>query len=380
MHSGARPRIETTRSAWFALAARAALAAAYTSGIVHAAPLDALLSAFPGDEAQRGVEFALDAVDDRIDVFGVRVSDPEFARAGTGDYRGGHLRATLPLGSRAWLEGSLWRRNVSYRDDWGRIESWALAGQWRLLDDRLRSRALALRFGAWGNDADALEKTSATAFGGRRFDSVRIGRPRDRQLQLDLVGSLGSGRRNLSVFVGLQRGTVSYGSLSGTATIGDCRYALRVGALETSGSQLGPCILGDGTQVTGSALRIPSSELGVDPREALAYEGRALRFGLASVAHPGHWRFRAGATLELHDRGGRLDEITRRAGVAPRQRVATAALEAGYRFSGGMLVYARGTLFDSHLSSEVPFLYNAATAQRMSRIYGYLTLGLILPF
>ncbi|MBW7923398.1 MAG: hypothetical protein H3C59_01500 [Burkholderiaceae bacterium] len=347
---------------------------------MRAAPLDALLSAFPGDESRRGVEFALDAVNDRIDVFGVRASDPEFTGTGTGDYRGGHLRATLPLGSRAWLEGTLWRRDVSYRDDWGRIDSWALAGQWRLLDDRPRSRALALRFGAWGNEADALEKTSATAFGGRRFDSVRIGRPRDRQLQLDLVGSLGSEQRNLSAFVGLQRGTVSYGSLSGTATIGSCRYALHVGAVETSGNQLGPCILGDGTQVTGSTVRVPNSELGFDPRNALAYEGRALRFGLAGITHLGHWRFRAGATLELHDRGARLDEVTRRAGVAPRRRVATAALEAGYRFSGGMLVYARGTLFDSNLSSEVPFLYNAATAQRMSRIYGYLTLGLILPF
>ena len=88
---------------------------------VAAAPLDGLLTAMPERLAPSGfVEFATDHMNDSLDVFRIRESDPLTAGTKAGDYRGQHVNAGWNAGQGLWLSGLLvpW---VVDTCPWGRL-------------------------------------------------------------------------------------------------------------------------------------------------------------------------------------------------------------------------------------------------------------------
>ena len=134
-----------------------------------AAPLDALLMADQFHHAgELRLEAGLDAVNSTLDVFKIRSSDPVYAGTNVGDYIGQHIRLGFALSDQWTIDGSLWRRRLTYRGDDESIDSWQIAGQYRVLGDANSKLHAAVRVSAWGDRSPLMVKNSPTAALGAR--------------------------------------------------------------------------------------------------------------------------------------------------------------------------------------------------------------------
>lgn len=351
---------------------------------VAAAPFDHALSARPTQNGARQLEAAVDAVNDTLDVFDVRGRDPVYGGTHVGDYRGAHLRGGWQPAPRWWIDAALWRRRIDFRnDDRGSLGSWQLGAQYRFAGDVSGadgSTAWALRASAWGNRSGALTKNSPTTLAGYTMDSVRIERPRDLQWQLDLVATRGDADASLSAFAGLQRGRIDYSRLSGTATVGNCPYAVAFGVDTTVLTQTADCTGSSGTTAAGTQVALDNDALGLHPRDALAYTATVLRAGVNGYRRWGDWYLGGALAYERHDRGNALEAEAHRLSGLYQTGNLSAVLEAGYRFTPSLVGFVRGTAWQHQLVGEVPFLYNAVTAKRSDRRYGIVSFGVRASF
>lgn len=333
---------------------------------VSAAPLDSLMTVDTPAHAGAGkLEAAYDAVNKTLDVFHIRASDPQYAGTNVGNYAGEHVLGEVGLSSRLALEGSFWRRQISYNADRESLHSWELALQYRLPIPEGYGR-YALRVGTWGNYAGVLSKSTPTTIAGQQVSSISVSDPRDRQNQADLIGTWKpDGNWAYSAFLGGGDSSVRVGAL--TAGAGACRYAITFTATSVDGTQIGSC----GLLLTSSFSKPTST----DESAALSYDAGFAHAGGSMRWQHGQWRLRAGYLREQLYRQGVDDIVERQGGKAYRHNNVFDG-EIAWVFSHDAELFVRGEAMSNQFLGEIPFAYNAVTASKFNGKYGFASFGI----
>lgn len=335
-----------------------------------AAPLDAFLSA---DTRMRAgevrLELAYDAVNSTLDVFNVRANDPVYGGTSVGDYSGWHLRGIYELSDRLSIDGGLWQRKIGYRQDTHSISSWQAAAQYRFFEhDHSRDFSSALRMGVWGNSADSLSKSTPTTLQGQTLDTLNVVAPNDLQKQVDLLGTWRpSDKTYWSAFVGTGTSRVAVDSMTATLTDANgCVFNLVFTPGGTVATLAEPC--GDLLEATVST---PTNVL-----QELSYDARYSHAGTMLQWRDDDWQLSGGYHFQKLNRGGVDDRITGRGGTAYRTNRIVVG-EILRKVGRNAAVFARAQLMSNQFVGEIPFTYNAFTAGKFDRRYGFMSFGVL---
>lgn len=337
-----------------------------------AAPLDAFLSAnqssTPG-EVQ--IEAAYDLVNSTVDFLKMRENDANYSGTNAGDYHGAHVRAGVAITPRLWLDGALWERQIDYRSDLAKINTWQLAAQYKLLEGSGYQPSMALRLGAWGNYADELKKSSPTTVRGKTLNSVNVLNPKDLQYQLDLIGtSKIADNTELSVFAGAGVSRVTVGSVNATTSLDGCNYNLALGPTNVVGS----C-----TSDAGDHFTMPNNVYGININKEAQYNARYLQGGLMLKWQKDDWQVRGGYLYQTLSRNQIDDTIKSRGGIRSQSNHILMG-EIMYKMLRNTAIFVRGQYMTNQFTGEIPFAYNTLTASRFDKQYGILSTGLVVIF
>ena len=345
---------------------------------VAAGPLDGLLTALPEKLASLGyVEFGSDHMNDALDVFRIRDSDPLTAGTKAGDYRGQYVNGAWRATDNVWLSGGLGQRHVSDAADTYLYNSWHLAGQYRFLEAAGRRPALALRLSVWGNRAAATESNTPVTVPGAILNTVKVTGPADQQLQGDLIGTWTmSPALDVSALVSLGASRLSYGALSATTTRNGCNYQLSFTGNDIFGTLIPPCA------ATGGIIQQffdSSGDYGVDVANEIAWRGSFVQLGVNSAWRSGPWTLQGGYLFHAVQREA-VDAILASRGKASHTQNHNITLEADYRVHPHVSVFSRAQ-FSSHLFfNDIPVTYNSSTASRFGSKYSVFSVGLRAVF
>jgi hypothetical protein len=343
-----------------------------------AAPLDALLSALPDPGSGRGrLELSVEHANRSLDPFPDDAVDPTAPRAPPGSYRGLRASGAYRVLETLTLSATLGQRRLDDGVDVYRFDSWQLAGQWQVAPQRGRMPALALRLAAWGNHSDATESHTPVQVPGAVLNSVKITRPTDRNLQLDLIGTWRlSPAWDLSAVLGVGRTQLGYGSLSATSTINGCQYDLRFNGNDIFGQLAGPC------SAAGGIIRQfydSSGDYGVDVPREIAWHGDFAQLAVNAVWRSGAWTVQGGYLFHTIHRAS-VDAIAAGRGN-PVQRINHVfALDAGLRVHEHLTVFVRAQRSSRLFFHELPVIYNSSTSGSFGQHFTVLTLGLRAGF
>jgi hypothetical protein len=349
-----------------------------------AAPLDALLSAAPLSEATQSTvtvptlqfELATDRVNNQLDIFKLRNSDPRYAGTRIGDYTGNHLTARVEM-DRLRLDGTLWRRALQDRVDVHHFNSWQMAGQLRLNDDALDTQTWALRLGAWGNDASQVVKTTSTRLSvvglNTLVSTVQLNEPSDQQRQLNLIFSQRWPAQTVSAFIGAGTSQVANEGVTGTSRIGNCPYTLEFGPSTMTATPAGSC------SNSAPMVRIPNALLPYSAQTETNYGARYLQAGLSHRWQGQTWGTRLGLVVE-HWQRERIDAvIVQRKGHAYTTN-ATLIGELSANLMPHVTALMRGQFMRNQFVGELPLAYNTLSASRFGSTYGLATFGVSAKF
>jgi hypothetical protein len=337
---------------------------------LHAAPLDALLTALqPADARTWDMEAGLDRANKKLDVLGLRPKRADGSYGPSGDYSGAHLQLGTSLTPALRIEGALWRRSIQYVSASADVTTWQLAGQWQLLASAGGDGALALRASGWGNQAPLLRRTTSAVVQGTTFRTAQATHPRDLQAQLDLVASWRMTAGVMaSAFAGFGRSKVDFDQVSATTgEDGGCIYDVTF----VDQKVIAVC------ELNGSTTRVstPADVYGIDVDKEARYTASSVQFGANVEWQPGDWRLRAGLQAVRLNRGA-VDDIVQQRGGTPYRSNTVAVLDIGYRLLPESLVFVRGQIMAHQFVGEAPLMYNTLTATQHRRRYGIATLGL----
>ena len=341
---------------------------------VSAAPLDALLSADEYHHAgELRAEASYDAMNNTLDVFKIRASDPVYAGTNVGDYSGLHLRLGYALTDRFSLDGGVWQRKITYRTDNESLDSWQLAGQYNLLGNDSSTSHLALRLGAWGDQASLLNKSSATTLAGRVLNSVTINSPKDIQNQIDVIGTLRLTRQaSVSSFIGAGHSTVSTGDMAATYTSSNgCNYNLAFTGSGTSGVLSAPC------SASGAVINSFGSSQSVV--QDFSYKASYYQFGGMWQWHNRNWALRGGYQYQYWRRSNVDNLIISGGGVAYKSNQII-VVDVMRKVVDHVAVFVRGQEMSNQFVGEIPFAYNGVTASKFARRYGFASVGVVMEF
>ncbi|MDO8248191.1 MAG: hypothetical protein Q7T78_00530 [Rhodoferax sp.] len=337
----------------------------------HAAPLDAFLSAnqnsTPGDVQ---IEAAYDLVNSTVDFLKIRDNDASFTGTNVGDYHGAHVRAGVAITPKLWVDGALWQRRIDYRTDLATINTWQLAGQYKLLEGAGYLPSVAVRLGTWGNYADELKKSSPTTVRGVTLNSVNVAKPQDVQYQLDVIGtSKIFDNTELSVFAGGGASEVSLDSVTGTTRLNGCNYNVVFGPTNV----VGMC------STNTDSFSIPNSLYGIDINNEAQYNATFLSGGLMLKWQKQDWQVRGGYQYQSFNRNQIDSTITSRGGVAYQSNHILLG-DVMYRLFSNTAIFVRGQYMTNQFTGEIPLAYNTLTASRFNKRYGILSAGLVVAF
>ncbi|WP_211455036.1 hypothetical protein [Collimonas antrihumi] len=360
---------------FFSLSLSACCAAA--SSTASAAPMDAFLSANQSNTPGEGqVEASYDLLNSTVDVFKARDKDTNFAGTNVGDYHGAHVRAGVAITPRLWVDGALWERRISYRNDVAKINTWQVAAQYKLVEGSGYLPSMALRLGAWGNYADALTKTSSTSVAGVTLNSVTVADPKDVQYQLDLINTwLILAHTELSMFVSAGGSRVSVGKISGTATENGCHYNVDFGSTAVVGALSQQC----NANTVIDRFSAPNSAYGINVQKETQYNAVYFQAGLTGKWSMDDWQVRAGYQYQALNRNHIDDIIQSRGGIATKSNQILMG-EIMYKIVKNAAIFVRGEYMSHQFTGEIPFAYNTLTAQRFNQRYGILSTGLVVNF
>lgn len=335
---------------------------------LNAAPLDVMLTAAPHRAGTTRLEIAYDAVNNTLDVFGVRAKDPVYGGTNVGDYNGFHLRGGYGLTDRLWLEGGLWQRKIAYQADTENITSWQTAAQYQLNDGNRRFGQYAVRLGIWGNSAPTINKSTPTVMQNLTLQSVSVAQPQDIQLQADVIGTWPLTKHTkLSAFVGAGASRVTVGGLSGI--VNGCNYNVVSSALGTAATLTAPC----GNLLTAT-ITSPST-LG----SSLSYASHYYQAGGNLQWAIEKWQLSAGYQFQYLNRSEVDAVIVQRGGIAYQSNHIVVA-EVARKVARGLIVFVRGQAMNNQFVGEMPFSYNSVTASKFGRMYGFASFGARLDF
>jgi hypothetical protein len=340
-------------------------------GRACAAPLDAFLEASPHLEPRTGfVEIAVDAMNRTLDVFNLR---PEgLADDSVGNLQGFHLRAGYALNADLWVDGSLFRRQVTYAGIDPGFTSWQLGAQYRLWRAAEQFHADgALRVSVWGSRGDDVSATRSQLQSRPVFsllDELSVNRPEDRQIQADLIYTWWLGPAALTAFGGAGSGQVTVRSV--TARVGSITRRWIDGRFVNSAGQVDDALAGLIEQL-GLAAEL----------NAIDYSTRFVHAGLGLRLPLGDWSLRGAYQLFSIRRQTVDDLIAARAQDNSTYRVNhTLTGELSHRFTGSVRGFIRGQAMSNQFLAEMPLLYNSLTARRFGEKYGIVSAGLIIGF
>jgi hypothetical protein len=342
-----------------------------------AAPLDALLTATPERSSPSGfVEVGTDHMNSQLDFFKIKNDDPLTSGTKAGDYRGAHVRGGFRPFDAAWVSGSLWQRNVSDATDSYDYTSWQLSGQYRFLEASDKLPALAIRLSAWGNYAAQTQSNTPVTVPGAILNTVKITEPNDQQLQADLIGTWQlSPSADVSMVLGGGSTKLAYGALSATNTLNGCDYNLTFVGNAISGTLAAPCT----ESVYLLNIYDNSGRFGIDVANEIAWRGNFIQAGINTSWRRGPWTLTGGYLFYAVRREAVDAILTSRSGpVFTRNHNIT--LDANYRFTPRLSVFARSQISSNLFFNELPVTYNSSTSGRFGSKYTLFSLGLRADF
>jgi hypothetical protein len=343
-----------------------------------AAPLDALLTALPDQAIGSGfVEVATDHMNQSLDIFRVRDSNPLTAGTKAGDYQGLQLGFGLRASDAIWLTGRFWQRGISDSVDSYRYNSWQLAGQYRFNEASGAMPAVALRVTAWGNYAAEVASNTPVTVPGAILNTVKITSPADRQLQADLIGTWKlTPVSEVSLVLSAGSTQLSYGALSGTTQRNGCNYNVSFNGNDIFGTLAQPCNVG------GAVIQQfydSSGSYGVDVAKEIAWQGRFVQAGVNGTWRTGPWKL-TGAYLVHAVRRESVDAILAARGNQAFTQNQHITLAADYRFNAHLTAFTRVQLTSNLFFDDVPVTYNSATSARFGSKYSLFTVGMRVEF
>ena len=339
-----------------------------------AAPLDALLNADEFSYAgQMRLEASKDAINDTLDLLKIRSSNPIYSGTNVGDYNGSHFKLAYAVTDRLLAQGSLWQRSITYRADEAALTSWQLAGQYRFLGDANQPLHLAVRFSAWGDQADRMTKSSPTALGERQVTNVAIQSLRDTQNQADLIGTWRlTGKTSISSFIGAGHSEVLLGDVTANYTASNgCNYLLSFTKAGANGDRVGLCT------ALGPVLDTFNS-----PQNGLldfSYGADYLHLGSAVHWRNDAWSLKGGYQFQKIWRN-HVDELIVTSGGMPYKSNHIFVAEVMRKVGPRVALLLRGQVMSNQLVGEVPFFYNQITANKFNNSYGYFSFGIVVGF
>lgn len=341
-----------------------------------AAPLDVFLSATPEQIAPRGyLEVGSDHMNESLDVFKVREDDPLIAGTQAGDYSAGYVSGAVKVAEGVWLSGSLGRSSVSSTSDTYNYNNWRVSGLYRIKEANGAMPALALRFSAWGNNANATESTTAVVVPGARLNTVKITDPADQQLQADLVGTWAlTPAQSVSAFISGGSTKLSYGSLSATTTRNGCDYNVAFTGNDIFLTRARPCTLPSADFYFDS-----SGEYGVDVASEIAWRGSFVQAGVNSLWQRGPWTVQMGYMFHVVKRRA-VDDILKARGDTSYTHNHNITVQANYRLTPHLSIFGRGQITSNLFFNDIPVAYNSSTAERFGSKYSVFSVGLRASF
>lgn len=356
----------------------AACALAWAPGAM-AAPLDGLLTAHPEQFSKNGyVELSYDAMNGALDVLNLRDKDASLSGTNIGNYHGAHIRTGLALTPSLWLDGGVWQRKLDYRNDQVAIDTWQVAGQYRVLEGKGVVPALGLRLSAWGNRSGKLTKSSPTTMQGKTIDSISVNSPEDLQVQLDLVGSWNPGKAHeVTLLAGMGSSRVRVDEVTARDTLGGCLYDVVFGPTSVTLTLAQAC---NAPGLVRNQYDTSYDDYGINnvPQET-QYNSKYAQLGLMYAWKSRRFMLRGGYTYQIFQRDYIDDAIRARGGQAY-EASHTLTGEVTMLASKRMAVFLRGTAMSNQLLGEVPFAYNTLTAHRFDKVYGIVSAGLLVGF
>lgn len=340
----------------------------FAAGQANAAPLDALLTAKPFHQAgDLAFELGYDAMNNTLDVFGVRAQDAQYAGTNVGDYAGVHLRAGFALTDHLSLDGGYAKRKITYRPDTETLESWQAAVQYHLYGDDNSAANYAVRLGIWGNQTGELRKTSPTSFMGKTLNSLSLSNPQDAQIQFDTLGSWKIAEQTeLSAFVGAGSSWVATGNMTASYTNGSgCIYNITFSPEGTTGELASPC---------ATSIVITNFSTSDSFTQELTYRSSYYQLGGMVRWHQDNLTLRGGYQFQNLNRGSVDTLISSGGGTVYRINHIIVA-DVSYQLAANAAVFIRGQVMSNQFVGEIPFAYNSITASKFSRQYGFASVG-----
>ncbi len=336
--------------------------------------MDAFLTAVPERLAPSGVlEVGVDHMNEGLDLFKIRESDPLSSGTTAGDYQGQHLIAAWQAMEGLWLSGGLWERRVSDAADTYLYTSWQVAGQYRFVDAQGSRPAMALRLSAWGNRAAATDSSTPVNVPGAKLNTVKVTEPADQQLQADLIATWSlTPSWDVSTLVSAGSNHLAYGALSATTSRNGCNYQLHFSGNDIYGTLIPPCATKGGVL---QQFFDSSGDYGVDVANEIAWSGAFMQLGVNGVWRSGPWTLK-GAYLLHAARREVVDAILASRGKTAYTQNHTITFESDYRLHTNMSLFARAQYSSSLLVNDIPVTYNSSTAARFGSKYSLFSVGL----
>ncbi|MBF0620558.1 MAG: hypothetical protein HQL54_01395 [Magnetococcales bacterium] len=356
------------------------------SSTVFSAPLDELHIAMKGYPALHGeFEFALDKMNDTLDLLNLRGRDKKYAGTDVGDYDGMHVLGGLALSRRLWIDGGYWQRSVQTSFDVADTTTWHMGAQFQLTVNMDWLPALAIRISRWGNYTPEVIKNSKTRFQGIDFDRIEVNYVEDNQTQIDLIGTWSFEKTaSFSFFGGVGSSEVTYQDLvvnlqdvcqySVNYWSGYNKYAGYIEGIQARGlpGNGGTCLINEITVPAKKGQYIPKG-LGV------AYNARYIQFGGSFQWFDPNWRVRFGYRYHLSERES-VEEVVSQLGKTTYQSNHLLTADFGFKPFEHVGFFMRGQIMSNQFLGEIPFSYNAFSANQFGKLYGLASFGIIAGF
>ncbi len=347
------------------------------AGVASAAPDDVFMQAEPatGEFTSFRAEASYDLVNSTVDIFNLRQSQgsvPDNA----GDYRGGRLMLGYKFNPHWSGSATYWRRGIDYGKDTNNIDSWMLALHYDPLAEPGARDRIMLRFSLWGDRAGSLTRSSAVKVGSTTFNGVTVHDANDVQGQADVIFSGQLTERNqLTGFLGLGVSRVTIGGINTSLQRGGCNFNVSIGSDNVANGNLAaPCRVGN-VNLQSASFSSDAGQYGLNINDDFTYTAGFLNLG-------GSWRWkyenfsaRLGYQFQYLVRSN-VDSHTRAYGYSPIKSNHTLGMELSYAVVKNVEVFLRGQASLYNFVGTIPFLYNAATAGKMDRYYGYGSIGI----